>query len=99
MPDVEYANVTVAPVGIALDRLRVITSPEIEAEVTVMAEPESDIEYAFASNALKVAVSPMVIKTTDPEEFTENDVATGGVVSTATVADSAVETLFAESTA
>jgi hypothetical protein len=99
IPVAEYAKVTVAPAGIALERLRVIASPVIEAEVTERAEPESETVYALPSNVLKVAVSPIVIKIALPDEFTENAVATGGVVSTTTVALNAVETLFAESTA
>jgi hypothetical protein len=99
IPDVEYAKVTVAPEGIVLDKLRVMISPDMEAEVTDIAEPESETEYAFASNAPSVAVSPIVIKTAVPDELTEKAVATGGVVSTTTVASSPVDKLFPESTA
>jgi hypothetical protein len=98
-PDGVYAKVTVAPIGIVLERLRVIKRPEIEADVTDSAEPESETEYALASKDARVEVSPIAMRIDVPDEFTENDVATGGVVSTATVASNPVETLFAESTA
>jgi hypothetical protein len=83
----------------ARERLRVITKPEIEADATESADPESLTVYADASKATSVALSPIVIRIEFPAVLTENAVATGGVVSTSTVERMPAEILLAESTA